>query len=734
MPIDRAATLRNAEKLLRQGKLEQAIGEYLRVVQEQPRDWNTANTVGDLYVRVGQIDKAVEQFIRIADSLNDEGFLPKAAAVYKKILKLKPDHEHALLQAAEIAGSQGLYADARTYLNLVVEKRRSRGDKRGTAQARIILGGLDPADYAGRSDAARARVEMSDVAGAVRDFREMATELTEKGRTPEAVEFLREAAQLNPEDEEVRARLFEIHISADDFERAREWTATAAQFKVLAESLTRAGQQDEAVSALRDAVRLDPEDADVRGLLARAFVARGDMTSAAEYLTVEAAGGDPTMLFSTAEVFLRGGKVSEGLDVARSLVETDPSCREQIAMMGWKVSEHEPEAGFRVVELAADASVAQNDWPGAAAALQEFVTRVPNHVPALMRLVEICVDGGLEATMYSAQAQLADAYIAAGSATEARFISEDLVAREPWERSNIERFRKALALSGEADPDTVIAERLSGMTPFTSTDLNGGDFPPYDDTTSVPDDDNAPASEPGSTEESAASAAEPADPPQLEMASNDRSSNPIAPGSMADGSASGPRVGRSSGEPGGVGPQHSAYAKQNSVEVDLSIVLDDIKRPGGEQPPLIRSDNIDEVFGQLKDEASRKSEIEAAESEYRHGLTLQEVGDIEGALAAFKSASRAPTLRFVAASLIGRIYRDRGQMPHAIEWLERAAQAPPPNADDYHKLLYELAAGLEATGEVARALAICLELHSDAGAYRDVTTRIDRLSKVQTRG
>src|SRR5262249_15473714 len=104
--------------------------------------------------------------------------------------------------------------------------------------------------------------------------------------------------------------------------------------------------------------------------------------------------------------------------------------------------------------------------------LQEFVTRVPNHVPALMRLVEICVDGGLEATMYAAQAQLADAYIALGSADEARFIAEDLVARGPWERANIQRFRPALVLLGEADPDAVIAERLSGQTPFVSTDLD----------------------------------------------------------------------------------------------------------------------------------------------------------------------------------------------------------------------------------------------------------------------
>ena len=51
MPLDREDTLKKAEKLLRQGRLDGAIAEYLRVVEDQPRDWNTANTLGDLYVR-----------------------------------------------------------------------------------------------------------------------------------------------------------------------------------------------------------------------------------------------------------------------------------------------------------------------------------------------------------------------------------------------------------------------------------------------------------------------------------------------------------------------------------------------------------------------------------------------------------------------------------------------------------------------------------------------------------
>src|SRR5919108_327076 len=57
---DREETLKKAEKLLRQGRLDAAIVEYQRVADDYPRDWNTANALGDCYYRAHEIDKAVE--------------------------------------------------------------------------------------------------------------------------------------------------------------------------------------------------------------------------------------------------------------------------------------------------------------------------------------------------------------------------------------------------------------------------------------------------------------------------------------------------------------------------------------------------------------------------------------------------------------------------------------------------------------------------------------------------
>jgi tetratricopeptide (TPR) repeat protein len=768
--FDRNGTLRNAEKLLRQGKLEAAAAEYLRVVEDQPGDWNTANTLGDLYARAGQVERAIEQFLKVADSLREEGQFVKAAAIYKKLLKLQPDNERALLQAAELVAGQGLYADARSYLIIVLEKRKAAGDARGAAMTRVRIGALDPGDYAARVEGARARLDMNDTNGAVNELTTVAGELAEKARYDEAIEALRLAASVDAENESIRSQLFDIYTAAEDFTRAGECATTVAQFTSIADSLELRERHDEAIEMLRRAAQVDPEDKELRARLARTFLARGDLQSAGEYLTVETAAGDPKLLLTAAEIQLRGGQIDSGMALVRQLLDEDPARREEIAMLGWNIAPHASEAGFAVVELSAEAAVAKNDWASAAAALQEFVTRVPSFIPALMRLVEICVDGGLEATMYSAQAQLADAYIAIGSVAEARFIAEDLVAREPWERANIERFRRTLELLGEPDPDGIIAERLSGQTPFTSTDLlagvplpaaeepepesdgltpellamlaeaEGGEPPEprekADEEISFEEPEPAPVRR-GGKSPAKKKRDEPED-THFELSSNaidlqsilgDLENEDVEPQKPSPR----PQASKKRGKP-------KAHAEQESVEVDLSIDLDGIK-PGGpvkaskaapepEEEEPYQENDIDSVFAQMRNKASRASTGDAAEEHLKEGMELRQAGKIDSAIRAFETASRSPRHRFQASAFLGRIYREKDQMKKAIEWFERATQAPAPTADDAHMLLYELADALEATGEVERALAICMELQADAGDFRDIQARVKRLSKV----
>jgi tetratricopeptide (TPR) repeat protein len=107
---------------------------------------------------------------------------------------------------------------------------------------------------------------------------------------------------------------------------------------------------------------------------------------------------------------------------------------------------------------------------------------------------------------------------------------------------------------------------------------------------------------------------------------------------------------------------------------------------------------------------------------------------IDDAIVALESAARSTRQRFDAASMLGRLHLEQQSLAKAVEWFERAAEAPAPTVDAGRALLYDLAATLEASGEPARALAIFVELEAESGGYRDTTVRIDHLSKVQARG
>ena len=72
-------------------------------------------------------------------------------------------------------------------------------------------------------------------------------------------------------------------------------TETKGRAIWLARELEERGYPDHSLEALRHASRLDPADLPLKEQLARGFIARGDLTKAAEYLTAEIAGTDPEL-------------------------------------------------------------------------------------------------------------------------------------------------------------------------------------------------------------------------------------------------------------------------------------------------------------------------------------------------------------------------------------------------------------------------------------------------------
>jgi tetratricopeptide (TPR) repeat protein len=173
--------------------------------------------------------------------------------------------------------------------------------------------------------------------------------------------------------------------------------------------------------------------------------------------------------------------------------------------------------------------------------------------------------------------------------------------------------------------------------------------------------------------------------------------------------------------------KHHAHA-----EIDLSGVLGDLQEPEG--APAAGPASLANVFKGLRKDAARSDAVDQSAQHMKLARTYLEMGMLQEATTALKTAARSPGQRFEAASMLGRLYKEHGEITDSIEWFERAAEAPAPTADDGRALLYDLGAALESAGETARALSVFLELLADAGEYRDVSDRADRLARVQTGG
>jgi tetratricopeptide (TPR) repeat protein len=146
MPLDRASVVKKADAFVREGKLDQAIAEYRALVEENPSDSGASNTLGDLYARLGDTARAIEQYTRLGESEWLQGFSAKAAAFYKKALKVDPNCEGALARLGEIAASQSLVVDATRHWNRLLDRRRTRGDAEGEAEVRAWLADLKSAN------------------------------------------------------------------------------------------------------------------------------------------------------------------------------------------------------------------------------------------------------------------------------------------------------------------------------------------------------------------------------------------------------------------------------------------------------------------------------------------------------------------------------------------------------------------------------------------------------------
>jgi len=120
---------RAAEDAEKAGKFEKAIDLLKQIVLENPKDWNTVNRIGDLYLKVNNEKAANEQYER------SPATTPTTASTSRRSRSGRSPEERSVearrnMALGDLYARQGLVAEAKQTLNVVVDEYIKRNKKR----------------------------------------------------------------------------------------------------------------------------------------------------------------------------------------------------------------------------------------------------------------------------------------------------------------------------------------------------------------------------------------------------------------------------------------------------------------------------------------------------------------------------------------------------------------------------------------------------------------------------
>ena len=411
--FNKQKVLSAAEKFVQQGKLQNAITEYEKILKSDSKDLTVLNTVGDLYARLGNNEKAVECFKSVGDAYAAQGFTVKAIAMYKKLSKIKSSLE-GVLRLAELYTQQGLFNDARAQYLQVAEEFLRTGELDQAVRIFQKTLEMDPENVAMRIKLAEVYLRLNKKTEAWQIFSAAAETLRTKGQLPAAEEILQRMLKLDPNSS--YALLLRGRNAFD------------------------AGDMPAAIQSLEKVADLDSNPDGLRTLL-QAYLMTGRLpeagTLSAKLLTVH---NDVSAILSYADALIAAGSAVEALQVYRQ------HCDRLLAADSAKILEN----------------------------LHSLIGPVSENPAALELVLELLNKTADTSHLTEIYELLAHAYVQSGELEKARDYYLKLTQLEPENQLHSRNYQQVLTKLGTtssahlitAEEGAVLVDELEATAPF----------------------------------------------------------------------------------------------------------------------------------------------------------------------------------------------------------------------------------------------------------------------------
>lgn len=283
MSFNKAKILKSAEKYVQQGKIAAAIDEYRKIVEADPNDLTMINTLGDLCVRAGRTEEAIQNFSRIAENYRENGFTLKAIAMFKKISKLEPSNTETSLRLADLYSKQGLIVDARQQYLIVADAYRRNGQTKRSLEILQKIADLDPENTSVRLKLAESYHMEGMHEEALDAFIYAGQEFVKKNKLPEGIQAFQKALSINGDSKQALKFICDAYSQINELNKAFELLTHALDknpgdtdlIVILGRTYLSAKMFDEAEQTFTRLLELDKSRYDYMIEVARRFLETG---------------------------------------------------------------------------------------------------------------------------------------------------------------------------------------------------------------------------------------------------------------------------------------------------------------------------------------------------------------------------------------------------------------------------------------------------------------------------
>lgn len=95
-------------------QFNKAIKEYRKQIEASPKDKRLHLKLGDLYLKSGEKEKAVDEYLKAGELHAEEDLNIRAIAIYKKVVSIDPRHVEVLHRTGTLYLKEGLLGNAKS--------------------------------------------------------------------------------------------------------------------------------------------------------------------------------------------------------------------------------------------------------------------------------------------------------------------------------------------------------------------------------------------------------------------------------------------------------------------------------------------------------------------------------------------------------------------------------------------------------------------------------------------